>query len=87
MKKEFDRIQLSSKPLPPAYHTVTPFLIVSGASNAIDFYRRAFGASELSRLPASGGKVRHAEIRIGNSPVMKLARPAVQRGLNIPKRP
>jgi PhnB protein len=55
---------------PPAgYHTATPYLIVDGAAAAIEFYERAFGAEELFRFEA-GGKIAHAEIRIGTSPIM-----------------
>ena len=56
-------------PIPDGYHTATPYLIVSGAARAIDFYERAFGAKEKMRLD-HGGKVGHAEIRIGDSPIM-----------------
>ena len=55
---------------PPAgYHTATPYLIVDGAAAAIEFYKRAFGAEELFRFEA-GGRIAHAEIRIGTSPIM-----------------
>jgi len=57
-------------PIPPGYHSVTPYLVVKGASQAIDFYRKAFGAQELLRLPLPDGKVAHAEVKIGDSPVM-----------------
>jgi PhnB protein len=57
-------------PIPPGYASVTPYLIVRGAAQAIDFYQRAFGAVELFRLDGPDGKIAHAEIRIGNSHVM-----------------
>ena len=57
-------------PVPPGYASVTPYLIVGGAAKAIDFYQRAFGAVELFRLDSPDGTIGHAEIRIGNSPVM-----------------
>ena len=57
-------------PIPPGYASVTPYLIVRGAAKAIDFYQRAFGAIELFRLDGPDGTLGHAEIRIGNSPVM-----------------
>jgi len=57
-------------PIPAGYHAVTPYLIVDNAAQAIDFYQRAFGAAELFRLPGPGGKVMHAEVKIGDSPVM-----------------
>ena len=56
--------------IPPGYHTVTPYLVVRGAAQALDFYARAFGATELVRMGDPSGKIGHAEIRIGNSIVM-----------------
>jgi PhnB protein len=61
---------MSVKPIPEGYHSVTPYLIISGASDAIEFYKKAFGATELFRFPAPGGKIGHAEIKIGDSPIM-----------------
>src|SRR6185295_16707190 len=61
---------MSVKPIPDGYHTATPYLIVKGASDAIDFYKKAFGATELMRMPGPGGCVAHAEIKIGDSPIM-----------------
>ena len=58
------------KPIPDGYHTATPYLIVSGAAKAIEFYKQAFGAKELMRLADPTGKVGHAEIRIGDSTIM-----------------
>ena len=57
-------------PIPSGYHSVTPYLIVDGAAKAIDFYKRAFEAQELFRLPGPDGKIMHAEVKIGDSPVM-----------------
>jgi len=57
------------KPIPEGYHSVTPYLIIDGASAAIDFYKKAFGAIELFRMD-HGGKVGHAELKIGDSPIM-----------------
>jgi len=57
------------KPIPDGYHSVTPYLIIKGAGNAIDFYKKAFGATELFRMDHEG-KVGHAEIKIGDSPIM-----------------
>ena len=59
-----------AKPIPEGYHSVTPYLIIKGASEAIDFYKKAFGATELFRMPAPEGKIGHAEIKIGDSPIM-----------------
>ena len=57
-------------PIPPGYHTATPYLIIKGAAQAIEFYKRAFGATELMRLADPTGNIGHAEIKIGDSPVM-----------------
>jgi PhnB protein len=58
------------KPIPDGYHSVTPYLIIKGASDAIEFYQKAFGATELFRMPGPDGTIGHAEIRIGDSPIM-----------------
>ncbi|MDR3391331.1 MAG: VOC family protein [Sulfuriferula sp.] len=58
------------KPIPEGMHSVTPHLVCAGAAAAIDFYRRAFNAVEAVRLPGPSGKLVHAMIRIGDSPVM-----------------
>jgi PhnB protein len=58
------------KPIPDGYHSVTPYLAVKQAADAIEFYKRAFGAKERMRLRAPGGKVGHAELEIGDSVVM-----------------
>jgi uncharacterized glyoxalase superfamily protein PhnB len=60
----------SIKPIPDGMSAVTPHLVCAGAADAIDFYRRAFGAVEGGRLSGPGGKLVHALIRIGDSPVM-----------------
>lgn len=61
---------MATKAIPDGYHAVTPYLIVTGAANAIEFYQRAFGAVELFRMAKPDGKVGHAEIRIGDSVIM-----------------
>jgi PhnB protein len=61
---------MAVNPVPDGYHTATPYLVVKNAANAIEFYRKAFGASEVMRLPGPGGKVMHAEIKIGDSYIM-----------------
>ena len=58
------------EPVPEGMHTVTPHLVCAGAADAIEFYKRAFGATEMARLPGPQGKIMHAMIRIGDSPVM-----------------
>jgi PhnB protein len=58
------------KPIPEGYHTVTPYLICKGAAQAIDFYKKAFGAKEVMRFADPSGKIGHAEIKIGDSIIM-----------------
>ena len=60
----------TTKAIPDGMHTVTPHLICAGASEAIEFYKTAFNATEISRLSGPGGKLMHASIRIGDSIVM-----------------
>jgi PhnB protein len=60
---------MSVRAIPEGYHSVTPYIIVDGAAEAIRFYEQAFGATEALRLPM-GDKIGHAEIRIGDSYVM-----------------
>ena len=71
------------KPIPDGYHSVTPYLIISGAGDAIDYYKKAFGAIELFRMEHSG-KIGHAEIKIGDSPIM-LADEFPEMGYRSPK--
>jgi PhnB protein len=63
-------MKTNAKPIPDGYHTATPYLIVRGAARAIDFYKQAFSATEMMRFAMPDGKVMHAEIKIGNSPIM-----------------
>ena len=58
------------KPIPEGMHTVTPHLVCAGAADAIEFYKKAFGAVEMHRMPGPGGKLMHAAIRIGDSTIM-----------------
>src|SRR5687768_15501007 len=57
-------------PVPPGYHTVTPFVIVKGAAQFIEFLKEAFGAVEMARVANESGAIGHAEVRIGDSVVM-----------------
>src|SRR5215216_4823347 len=57
-------------PIPQGYHTVTPSLVVQEAAKALEIYRRAFGAEETLRMPGPGGRIMHAEFRIGDSIIM-----------------
>jgi PhnB protein len=56
--------------IPKDYNTITPYLIVKGAAQAIEYYKKVFGATELLRMNSPDGKVGHAELKIGNSHVM-----------------
>src|SRR5436309_15813342 len=58
------------KPVPEGYHAVTPYLIVSDAGKAIEFYKRGLGAQEIMRMPGPRGRIMHAEVKIGHSIVM-----------------
>jgi len=58
------------KPIPDGYHAITPSLICGNAAAAIEFYKKAFGALEIMRMPAPGGKISHAELKIGDSAFM-----------------
>jgi PhnB protein len=72
------------KPIPDGYHTATPYLIVNDAAGAIEFYKRAFGATEVMRMAQPNGKIGHAEIKIGDSPIM-LADESPEMGARGPK--
>jgi PhnB protein len=74
-----------SKPMPAGMHTVTPHIICAGAAEAIEFYEKAFGATEMFRLPGPDGKLMHGSIRIGDSAVM-LAEENEKHGIFGPKR-
>ena len=58
------------KPIPDGYHSVTPYLIIKGAADALEFYKKAFGATELFRMAQPDGRIGHAEIQIGDSRIM-----------------
>lgn len=61
---------MAVKPIPDGYHSVTPYLSIRGATQALEFYKKAFGAEELMRVGAPGGKIGHAEIQLGDSRTM-----------------
>ena len=58
------------KAIPDGYHTLTPYLVLSDAAKAIEFYKEAFGATEEARLPGPDGRLMHASVKIGDSQVM-----------------
>jgi len=74
----------SDRTIPAGYHTATPYLVVRGASRAIDFYKNAFGAQERFRLSRGNGGIAHAEFQIGDSYLM-LADESAESGLRSPE--
>lgn len=58
------------RPIPEGYHSITPYLVVDGATRAIDFYQRAFGAKKIMQMNGPDGKIAHAELKIGDSILM-----------------
>ncbi len=75
---------MATKPIPEGYHTLTPYLAVDNATDAIEFYKRAFGAKERMRMPGPEGTIGHAELEIGDSLVM-LSDPFPQSSVRPPK--
>ena len=61
---------MAVQPIPEGYHSLTPYLAVEDAAKAIDFYKEAFGAEELMRMPGPDGKIAHAELQLGDSKLM-----------------
>jgi len=57
-------------PIPQGYHSITPYLVIKGAAQAIDYYKKVFAATEVVRMNAPDGKVGHAELQIGDSRIM-----------------
>ena len=68
---------MAVKPIPEGYHSVTPYLVVPGVARLIDFLKQAFGAVEKHRVPGPDGRVMHAEVIVGDSPVM-MGEPSAQ---------
>jgi PhnB protein len=75
---------MPTKPVPEGYHTVSAYLAVDDAERAIEYYTKAFGAKELVRMSAPGGKIGHAELEIGDSRIM-LSDPFPQASTRPPK--
>ncbi len=75
---------MAAKPIPEGYHTVTPYLAVEDAAQAIEYYKNVFGAKELVRMDAPGGAIGHAELEVGDSRVM-LSDPFPQSSTKPPK--
>jgi PhnB protein len=75
---------MATNPIPDGYHTVSPYLAVDDAADAIEYYTRAFGAKEVVRMDAPDGKIGHAELEIGDSRIM-LSDPFPQASTKPPK--
>jgi|ERR671937_26716 PhnB protein len=75
---------MATKPIPEGYRTITPYLAVDDAAQAIEYYKKAFGARERVRMDAPDGKIAHAELEIGDSLVM-LSDPFPQASTRPPK--
>src|SRR5215216_4563395 len=75
---------MATKPVPEGYHTLTSYLAVDDAAQAIEYYKKAFGAKERVRMAAPDGKIGHAELEIGDSMLM-LADPFPQASTKPPK--
>ena len=75
---------MSVEPIPEGYHTATPYLAVDDVAEALEYYKKAFGAKERGRMEAPDGKIGHAEIQIGDSLVM-LSDPFPQASTRTPK--
>ena len=75
---------MAVKAIPDGYYSLTPYLVIKGAAEAIEYYQKVFGATETVRMPGPGGRVMHAEVNIGNSMLM-LADENPERGYLSPK--
>ena len=74
---------MAVKAIPDGYYSLTPYLVIKGAVEAIEFYKKAFGAAEILRMPGPGGRIMHAEVKIGNS-ILMLADENPERGFFSP---
>jgi uncharacterized glyoxalase superfamily protein PhnB len=61
---------MAVKPIPEGFHSVTPYLVVQDVPKLLDFLKRAFTAQEIMRMPTPDGTIAHAEVRVGDSPIM-----------------
>jgi PhnB protein len=75
---------MATKPIPEGYNTLTPYLAVDDAAQAMEYYMKAFGAKERMRMPGPDGKIAHAELEIGDSLLM-LSDPFPQASTRPPK--
>ena len=75
---------MATQPIPEGYHTASAYLAVDDAARAIEYYTKAFGAKEIVRMDAPGGKIGHAELEVGDSRIM-LSDPFPQASTRPPK--
>jgi PhnB protein len=75
---------MAVNPIPEGYHSVTPYLVVDGAAQVLDFVKSAFGAEERMRMDTPDGKIGHAEVSIGDSIVMIADAPTSDQGAHMP---
>jgi PhnB protein len=75
---------MAVQPIPDRYRHVTPYLIVQGAARAIEYYKKAFGATEVMRMAGDDGRLGHAELEINGSPIM-LADEFPEMGIRSPR--
>jgi PhnB protein len=75
------------KPIPEGFHALTPHIVVRGAVQAIEFYKKAFGAVEISRAPLPDGKLMHADLRIGDSHLFLVDEMPGMGGCHAPREP
>ena len=69
-KKVVKKVAKKVQAIPKGYNSITPYLAIRGAAEAIEFYKKAFGAMEVMRMPGPAGKLGHVEIKVGDSKVM-----------------
>lgn len=68
-----------AKAIPDGYYSLTPYIVIKGAAEALEYYKAVFGATEVLRMPGPGGRIMHAEVKIGNS-ILMLADENPERG-------
>ena len=68
-----------AKAIPDGYYSLTPYIVIKGAAEALEYYKTVFGATEIVRMPGPGGRIMHAEVKIGNS-ILMLADENPERG-------
>ena len=70
VERDTEEARMAVQAIPEGYYSLTPYLVIKGAAEAIEFYTKVFGATEILRMPGPGGRIMHAEVKIGNSVLM-----------------